>query len=161
RRHAEWSLVKALSEEGEGARLEQTEVAQPAIFALQVGLVALYRGWGIEPGWVVGDSVGEIAAAHVAGMLTVEGAGGGVVVQWGGVGAVGGEGGGGLGGGGRGAGRVGRWAGGGGGGGGGRGRGGGWGGGGVRGGVEFAEAVGAAVGGSEETAVVEVGAHPV
>ena len=72
RRHAEWSLEGALREEGEGAGLEQTEVAQPAIFAMQVGLAALYGAWGMEPGWVVGHSVGEIAAAHVAGILTLE-----------------------------------------------------------------------------------------
>ena len=72
RRHAEWSLEGALRGEGEGAGLEQTEVAQPAIFAMQVGLAALYGAWGMEPGWVVGHSVGEIAAAHVAGILTLE-----------------------------------------------------------------------------------------
>jgi len=79
RKHAATSLVDAIRA-GEGeSRLEQTEVAQPAIFAVQVGLAALYRSWGIEPAWVVGHSVGEIAAAHVAEALTLEEA---VRVAW-------------------------------------------------------------------------------
>jgi acyl transferase domain-containing protein len=63
------SLIDELSADGAASRLEETEVAQPALFALQVALVALWRSWGIEPDAVVGHSVGEIAAAHVAGAL--------------------------------------------------------------------------------------------
>ncbi len=52
--------------------LGHTELAQPALFALQVSLAALWRSWGVTPGTVVGHSVGEIAAAHAAGILSLE-----------------------------------------------------------------------------------------
>jgi acyl transferase domain-containing protein/NADPH:quinone reductase-like Zn-dependent oxidoreductase/acyl carrier protein/NADP-dependent 3-hydroxy acid dehydrogenase YdfG len=50
-------------------RLNQTAFTQPAIFALQWGLVELWKYWGIVPDIVLGHSVGEIAAACTAGML--------------------------------------------------------------------------------------------
>ncbi|WP_394850845.1 SDR family NAD(P)-dependent oxidoreductase [Pendulispora brunnea] len=53
-------------------RMNQTAVAQPALFALQVSLAALWRSWGVSPDAVVGHSIGEVAAAHVAGALTLE-----------------------------------------------------------------------------------------
>ena len=67
-----WSLLDELNAEGDASRLDETEVAQPAIFAFQVGLVALWRSWGIEPDAVVGHSVGEVAAAYVGGALQLE-----------------------------------------------------------------------------------------
>jgi acyl transferase domain-containing protein/acyl carrier protein len=65
RGHTGWSVVDELT----GPRLARTEIAQPAIFAVQVALAELWRSWGIEPCAVAGHSVGEIAAAHVAGIL--------------------------------------------------------------------------------------------
>ncbi len=58
----------------DAGRLAETGYAQPAIFAVQAGLVALLRSWGIVPDRVVGHSVGEIAAAHAAGILSLEAA---------------------------------------------------------------------------------------
>jgi acyl transferase domain-containing protein len=55
-------------EDAEGA-VADTAVAQPALFVLQWGLAALWRSWGIEPAAVLGHSVGEYAAACVAGVL--------------------------------------------------------------------------------------------
>lgn len=67
-----WSLLEVLGSGPQDGRLQQTLYAQPALFALQMGLVALWRSWGIEPAAVVGHSVGEIAAACCAGWLTLE-----------------------------------------------------------------------------------------
>jgi acyl transferase domain-containing protein len=54
------------------SRVSQTAVAQPVLFALQTGLVAVLKEWGIEPDLVVGHSLGEIAAAHAVGALTLD-----------------------------------------------------------------------------------------
>jgi acyl transferase domain-containing protein/NADPH:quinone reductase-like Zn-dependent oxidoreductase/acyl carrier protein len=67
-----WSLLAELSSDDTSSRLDQTEVAQPALFAIQIALAALWKSWGIVPSAVVGHSVGEIAALYVAGTLTLE-----------------------------------------------------------------------------------------
>jgi thioester reductase-like protein len=64
-----WSLLEELQRDESTSRMSETEFAQPAIFAIQVALAALWRSWGIHPQAVVGHSVGEVAAAHVAGVL--------------------------------------------------------------------------------------------
>ncbi|CQD13559.1 polyketide synthase [Mycobacterium lentiflavum] len=52
--------------------LANTEYAQPALFATEVAVAALLQSWGIEPDLVMGHSVGEITAAHIAGVLTLD-----------------------------------------------------------------------------------------
>ncbi|MEV7044747.1 SDR family NAD(P)-dependent oxidoreductase [Amycolatopsis sp. NPDC051061] len=60
-----------LRDEGE-SRLTTTLYAQVANFVVQAGLTALWRDWGIEPATIVGHSVGEVAAAHAAGVYSLE-----------------------------------------------------------------------------------------
>jgi acyl transferase domain-containing protein/NADPH:quinone reductase-like Zn-dependent oxidoreductase/acyl carrier protein len=69
---ADWSLLEELSAEQGRSRIDEPRIAQPALFALQVGLVALWRSWGVAPAAVVGHSVGEVAAAHAAGALSLQ-----------------------------------------------------------------------------------------
>ncbi|MDI1477097.1 type I polyketide synthase [Polyangium sp. y55x31] len=67
-----WSILDELDTTEAMSRLNETQVAQPLIFAIQIALVELLRSWGVAPDAVIGHSVGEIAAAHVAGILSLD-----------------------------------------------------------------------------------------
>jgi acyl transferase domain-containing protein len=54
------------------AAVDETGVAQPALFAIEIALTDLLRSWGVEPSVVLGHSVGGYAAACTAGIMTVE-----------------------------------------------------------------------------------------
>jgi len=73
RRYGDWSLLGELTTTGAAqSRLNEVDIVQPALFAIQVALAALWRSWGVEPQAVIGHSMGEVAAAHVAGALSLE-----------------------------------------------------------------------------------------
>jgi acyl transferase domain-containing protein/ubiquinone/menaquinone biosynthesis C-methylase UbiE len=72
REYADWSLWDELTASEENSPINETQFAQCSIFAVQVALSALWRSWGIIPSAIVGHSVGEVAAAHVAGVLNLE-----------------------------------------------------------------------------------------
>ena len=72
REAGKWSLIEELHRDESSSRMSVTAIAQPAIFALQMGLVALWESWGIRPAAIVGHSVGEAAAACTAGILSLK-----------------------------------------------------------------------------------------
>lgn len=71
REFGEWSLLEELARDETASRMHKTAVAQPAIFSIQMALAALWGSWGIRPAAIVGHSVGEVAAACSAGVLTL------------------------------------------------------------------------------------------
>ncbi|MFI1017870.1 SDR family NAD(P)-dependent oxidoreductase [Streptomyces sp. NPDC020965] len=67
----DWSLTDVLRDAPGAPSLDRVDVVQPALFATMVSLAALWRSYGVEPAAVVGHSQGEIAAACVAGALSL------------------------------------------------------------------------------------------
>ncbi len=70
--YADWSLTQVLAEADGAPSLDRADVAQPALWAVMVSLAAVWEAAGVVPGAVVGHSQGEIAAATVAGILSLE-----------------------------------------------------------------------------------------
>ncbi|HET6762759.1 MAG TPA: acyltransferase domain-containing protein [Longimicrobiaceae bacterium] len=70
------AMLARIKEQGDAAsvRLNRTEFAQPAVFAVEVALAQLLLSWGIRPVGMIGHSLGEYAAATTAGVLPLEGA---------------------------------------------------------------------------------------
>ncbi|MEW2119617.1 type I polyketide synthase [Streptomyces sp. NPDC005474] len=65
----DWNLYNALAEP---ELLQRVDVVQPATWAVMISLAALWRSYGVEPSAVIGHSQGEIAAAYIAGALTLQ-----------------------------------------------------------------------------------------
>jgi thioester reductase-like protein len=66
-----WSLLTEMTRLESDSLINRTDIAQPAIFSLQVALAELWAAWGIRPAKVIGHSVGEVSAAYVAGIYTL------------------------------------------------------------------------------------------
>lgn len=69
---AGWSLLDEMRRPEAESRMERTEIAQPMLFAMQVGLTRVLRESGIDAAAVLGHSVGEVAAAWASGALSLE-----------------------------------------------------------------------------------------
>lgn len=72
RSYVDWSLLEQLTADEAHTRLGEIDCIQPVLFAIQVALAELWRSWGIVPDAVIGHSMGEIAAAYVAGALSLD-----------------------------------------------------------------------------------------
>ncbi len=72
RRHGTFSLIDEIRADEDTSRLGELDVVQPFIFAIQVSLAAMWQAWGVEPDVVIGHSMGEVAAARAAGILSIE-----------------------------------------------------------------------------------------
>ncbi|MEV6148454.1 acyltransferase domain-containing protein, partial [Streptomyces sp. NPDC051992] len=68
----DWSLLDVLTEAPEAPPLDRVDVVQPTLWAVAVALAEVWRSFGVSPDAVVGHSQGEIAAAYVAGALTLD-----------------------------------------------------------------------------------------
>ncbi|MCC9602830.1 type I polyketide synthase [Stieleria sp. JC731] len=69
-KHVDWSLRTELLRSEDQSRMQQTSIAQPALYAIQIALAAVWEDAGVRPDLVVGHSVGEIAAAYLSGALS-------------------------------------------------------------------------------------------
>ncbi|MGB3442628.1 MAG: amino acid adenylation domain-containing protein [Actinophytocola sp.] len=70
-RLAGWSLIDEMTADEASSNMSQTWLAQPANFAVQTGLAALWRHHGVVPDAIVGHSTGEVAAFHAAGVYSL------------------------------------------------------------------------------------------
>ena len=71
-RHSGWSVIETLLADEASSRVNEPTVTQCTICALQIALAALWKHYGVEPDMIVGHSLGEVAAAHVAGAMDLE-----------------------------------------------------------------------------------------
>ncbi|MFJ5263367.1 SDR family NAD(P)-dependent oxidoreductase [Streptomyces sp. NPDC088387] len=69
--HLDWSVLDVLAGAPDAPPLDRVDVVQPALFTMMVSLARMWQSRGVRPAAVVGHSQGEIAAAHVAGALSL------------------------------------------------------------------------------------------
>ncbi|XP_056593599.1 uncharacterized protein pks1 [Triplophysa dalaica] len=66
------SILQKIAKNYDNEDFSKPDVVQPLLFAIQVATVHLFKHWGIKPDVVVGHSVGEVAAAHCSGLLSLQ-----------------------------------------------------------------------------------------
>lgn len=67
-----YSILEEMNKNADNSKISETRIAQPAIMAIQIGLIEIWKSIGINPEGIVGHSIGEVAAAYGAGSLTLE-----------------------------------------------------------------------------------------
>jgi acyl transferase domain-containing protein/acyl-CoA synthetase (AMP-forming)/AMP-acid ligase II len=72
RPHLEHLVLTELLAAPAESHLDDVDVVAAGVFAVQVAMAALWRSWGIQPAAVIGHGMGEVAAAHIAGVLSLE-----------------------------------------------------------------------------------------
>ncbi|XP_029979791.1 highly reducing polyketide synthase PKS6-like [Sphaeramia orbicularis] len=72
KRYTSISISQKLAGNYEEEDLTKPHVVQPLLFAIQVGIATLLKQWGVKPDAVLGHSIGEVAAAHCSGLLSLE-----------------------------------------------------------------------------------------
>lgn len=72
RSYVNWSLLTQLQANEANSRLHEIDVVQPTLCAIEIALATLWRSWGIQPDMVIGHSMGEVAAAYIAGALSLD-----------------------------------------------------------------------------------------
>lgn len=70
--YCSWSLMEVIRAEKNEVQPNDIDVVQPTLFAIEVALARLWESWGIQPDAVIGHSMGEVAAAHIAGILSLD-----------------------------------------------------------------------------------------
>jgi len=68
----EWSLIEEMMKDEANSRISETNIAQPTLFAVQVGLAKMWESMGVKPDAIVGHSIGEVAAGYISGVFTFE-----------------------------------------------------------------------------------------
>ena len=68
----DWDLLEELNKPAEISRLNEIDIVQPALVAIEIALAKLWQSKDIKADFVVGHSMGEVAAAYIAGILSLE-----------------------------------------------------------------------------------------
>jgi phthiocerol/phenolphthiocerol synthesis type-I polyketide synthase C len=68
----DWNLTEELFKDAPANRFSEVDIIQPVLFAIQLSLARLWNHWGIKPSFVIGHSMGEVAASCFAGALSLQ-----------------------------------------------------------------------------------------
>ncbi|UII30438.1 SDR family oxidoreductase [Fulvivirga ulvae] len=71
-KYCNWSLISQLKANADTSRMDEINVIQPALFAMQIALAKLWESFGLKPDAVTGHSMGEVAAAYISGSITLD-----------------------------------------------------------------------------------------
>jgi acyl transferase domain-containing protein len=70
--HLGLDIREVLLSRGSGTPINETRLAQPALFVVEYALALLWKSWGVQPAAMLGHSIGELVAAHLAGVMSLE-----------------------------------------------------------------------------------------